>query len=549
MPRGRGGQGNKGRKPGSTNKGYGPGSGRGGFGGFSGAGIGGSVGGQVGSALGGHLSKLSKQGKLGSKYAKQFQNDKGNLTFSGFKNLLSGFFGGEAYANAMGQVTGKSQLKQPSDWKIKQFLKHNIDIANPQPGLKINIDTDRAIKGIENEKVRNWLSRVVPKSVKDWKINHQMYYSPKIKPGDPRWTPQGTGKGPKLDKDTEKYFEWLARANPQGHTISDYNKLYKKQLDSGIDLFTAMKFNPAETGNFYALIDDTKKAEEKALDTQYKNDQAIYNNNNKDMSVTITSGSQNKSNSGPNTSDDEWLSKAYKETLGRDFSKSKGGGQYWLDQMKANPTTHSRDEVLRMLKASDEGKKYAASGKVQIGGIDPTKSISSQAGPGTWASHFAPGGVFENQNAAAAATQIAKDVGHTPSEAYFNTGVTDQTGADKTGTTIPPEVTAQTDGWWNQFADADAFKKFLNEGKEETPAKSDGMGDFMKFMMLMNIMRPGGGGFGGGFGGGSQYGYGGLNPGGVQAAYDPVASLKGMGTWFKDNFGSGGTTTSTVNTN
>ena len=69
----------------------------------------------------------------------------------------------------------------------------------------------------------------------------------------------------------------------------------------------------------------------------------------------------------------------------------------------------------------------------------------------------------------------------------------------------------------------------------------------MKFMMLMNVMRPGGGGGYGG-GGGSQWGYGGLNPGGVQAAYNPLESLKGMGDWFKTNFGSGvqgGTTLTT----
>ena len=60
-------------------------------------------------------------------------------------------------------------------------------------------------------------------------------------------------------------------------------------------------------------------------------------------------------------------------------------------------------------------------------------------------------------------------------------------------------------------------------------------------------MRPGGGGGWGG-GGGSQFGYGGLNPGGVQAAYDPMKSLQGMGTWFKDNFGSGsGTSTANIN--
>jgi hypothetical protein len=70
----------------------------------------------------------------------------------------------------------------------------------------------------------------------------------------------------------------------------------------------------------------------------------------------------------------------------------------------------------------------------------------------------------------------------------------------------------------------------------------------MKFMMLMSVM---GGGRGGGMGGGShgsQYGYGGLNPGGVMQSYDPLAQLQGMGTWFKDNFGSSGATTNTVNT-
>ena len=61
----------------------------------------------------------------------------------------------------------------------------------------------------------------------------------------------------------------------------------------------------------------------------------------------------------------------------------------------------------------------------------------------------------------------------------------------------------------------------------------------------MSVM--GGKGGGGGYGG-SQYGYGGLNPGGVMQAYDPLAQLQGMGTWFKDNFGSGGASTSTVNT-
>lgn len=50
-----------------------------------------------------------------------------------------------------------------------------------------------------------------------------------------------------------------------------------------------------------------------------------------------------------------------------------------------------------------------------------------------------------------------------------------------------------------------------------TDSSAMGMDKFMQFMMFMNMMRPQGG-----FGGGSQYGYGGLNPGGVQSAYSPM---------------------------
>ena len=56
--------------------------------------------------------------------------------------------------------------------------------------------------------------------------------------------------------------------------------------------------------------------------------------------------------------------------------------------------------------------------------------------------------------------------------------------------------------------------------------------DFFKFMMLMNMM--GGGGFGGRGGyGGSQYGYGGLNPGGVMSAYNPMDDFNSYMDGFK----------------
>ena len=242
------------------------------------------------------------------------------------------------------------------------------------------------------------------------------------------------------------------------------------------------------------------------------------------------------------------LNELYQKNFGRDASfGTKGGASYWLDTYGQGDTI-DWDSIDQMLAGSDEGKKFKASGVSQIGGIDPNKSISSQAGPGTWASHFAPGGKFANEDAAGAATAIAKDInfgtpkdfdqdgnlGGVETPKYFNTGVTDQTGADNTGTTVPPAV---ADGWWNEFENADAFKEFLQPTTETETKTDNGMGDFMKFMMLMNVMG-GSGGFGGGGGyGGSQFGYGGMNPGGVQAAYDPVASLQSMGTWFKDMFG------------
>ena len=71
------------------------------------------------------------------------------------------------------------------------------------------------------------------------------------------------------------------------------------------------------------------------------------------------------------------------------------------------------------------------------------------------------------------------------------------------------------------------------------------MQDFMQFMMMMSMMG-GFGGQGGGYGG-SQYGYGGLTPGGVMQATDPLAQLQDSWDWFQNSFGSGGATTNTIN--
>ena len=99
--------------------------------------------------------------------------------------------------------------------------------------------------------------------------------------------------------------------------------------------------------------------------------------------------------------------------------------------------------------------------------------------------------------------------------------------------------------WYDGYGSGE---EWLKANPQDSENSDSGMNDFMKFMMLMSVMG-GGRGMGGGGYGGSQFGYGGLNPGGVQAAYDPMAQLQGMGTWFKDNFGSGSGSASTGNLN
>ena len=274
------------------------------------------------------------------------------------------------------------------------------------------------------------------------------------------------------------------------------------------------------------------------------------------------------------TADQKRLDALYKKNFGKDRSASfgtVGGADYWLSEHKPQ-TDEDWANIDKMLYGSDEGQKHRGEvegytkGKTYIGGIDETKSIESQSRPGFWGDHFREGSTavdglgnkLANMNAAAKAQAIADKIKYTPSEDYFNNtlGGTKESiekiienDKDKDIiTTIKDGIDGidgkdgkdAADGWWTKFADAEAFKKFLDG--DSTSSKSDGMGDFMKFMMLMSVMG-GGRGMGGGGYSGSQFGYGGLNAGGVQAAYDPMKHLTSMGTWFKDNFGSGSSST------
>ena len=100
------------------------------------------------------------------------------------------------------------------------------------------------------------------------------------------------------------------------------------------------------------------------------------------------------------------------------------------------------------------------------------------------------------------------------------------------------DTTTQGGGnWYDGYASGEDW---LAANPQGTESKEGGFGgsfeDFFKFMMMMNMM----GGFGGRGGyGGSQYGYGGLMPGGVQPAYNPLEQLQGSWDWFNNAFGSG----------
>ena len=284
------------------------------------------------------------------------------------------------------------------------------------------------------------------------------------------------------------------------------------------------------------------------------------------------------------TATQQTVQDAYQKIFGRDANfDALGGATYWSDQIDNNSLDQAGLESY--LTNSAEGQTAVTNpdtGKIttHLGGVDPNKSIADTwVEGGTWADHFKPGGSFDKDltgtiwegmaGAGTATSPTTKNVAgllnstynaNNPnatfqSPYYQNDPITADTvipgdqNNSTFGSTTATTSNPAAEGWWSQFADADAFKEFLQGDADTTSSTDAGMGDFMKFMMLMSVMG-GGRGFGGGGGyGGSQFGYGGMNPGGVQAAYDPMANLQSMGTWFKDNFGSGGgATTSGINT-
>ena len=284
------------------------------------------------------------------------------------------------------------------------------------------------------------------------------------------------------------------------------------------------------------------------------------------------------------TKDD--INQAYQDIFGRDASfGTLGGADYWADQVETQGLSDS--ELRRILTASAEGQSVttdATTGKKSswLGGVDPSKSMAANAAAeNNWAKHFVPGGVFGanadgtskdlsntiwaglgtgaggnlgTDDAASALNNIAAAT-NTPVNnlggAYYNQGINAQSFTSEGDPIINDQIVTNTvDGsnqidtsqflttqglqdWW------DALDKSAFTGNQQQ--QTGGMDDFMKFMMFMSMMRPqGGGGYGG-----SQYGYGGLNPGGVMSAYNPMDNIQSAISAFQSIPGIG---TGNVNT-
>ena len=245
------------------------------------------------------------------------------------------------------------------------------------------------------------------------------------------------------------------------------------------------------------------------------------------------------------------VNKLYNDLLGRNATfgdASEKDADYWLKD-------HTYEQAKRGIESGSEFKNrqslVTGAGDAGISEADLDKMVL----PGGWKtehhSDYGGGSLFDfnkgntwattgfgtdwakNQNA------INKVLGATAANNYSTVAGTDGGGGVTDGSKLPVDTdtgtgsnyltSADLTSWWDKLD-----KPWLNQNNT-----SGGMDDFMKLMMFMSMMRPQAGGYGG-----SQYGYGGLNPGGVQSAYNPMDNISSMMDAFKTL---PGISTSTIN--
>ena len=268
------------------------------------------------------------------------------------------------------------------------------------------------------------------------------------------------------------------------------------------------------------------------------------------------------------TAQQERLNQSYLQHFGRTADHStQGGGSYWLDTH--NPQTDADwAEIDRMLGASAEAQSYATDNVVRPGGVRRDSSTYSQGVAGQeYAAHFQPGGALEGLNSADTLNTIAANTMYSPSSSATdgNAGITaftevpggyfqfadqdvnggdntggDNTGGDNTGGDNTGGDNTGTSNWYDGYGSGEEWLAANPQDSSSSSSSTGGVDDFMKFMMFMSMMRPQGG-----MGGGSQYGYGGLNPGGVQSAYNPMDNITNMMSAFNSLPGIGTNLTNT----
>ena len=266
----------------------------------------------------------------------------------------------------------------------------------------------------------------------------------------------------------------------------------------------------------------------------------------------------------------DFVNRLYRENLGGNAGQE--GHDYWGGQIRAG--TLDPNDLAGHLQWSHEGRQYAdrkaadtAAGidttERWVGGVNPNVSLQAQLEDNranldantenyapAWLGHYDAGigGTRQTGNALGDLQNINSELGLDRTYTSFDTNSTQnivQNALNNAANNNSTDGTDGTDGtdtstnWWDQYADIDAFKDALGLGTSSS-SSGGGMDDFMKFMMFMSMMRPQGG-----MGGGSQYGYGGLNPGGVMSAYNPMDNIQSAISAFQSIPGIGTNLTNT----
>ena len=239
---------------------------------------------------------------------------------------------GGGVGNTSNTTTGSSRTARFN--RRNNRLKSKAGLHPTKHGnLKINWSARDIAKRLTNHKVAKALGlhNLAGKIPKGWKTNINLKTGIKSKIGEPNYrSTSANHPGGGLTQSDIDAYDFYARYNPEGHTISDWEKLYANQIKEGMSLEQAMKHNPAETLSFYALIDDSGSS---ATDTTNTTTQTT--NNNEPMAFDFEKyGIHDPTQFG--TGDAQLshnIDKIYQTLLGRNADS--GGRTHWMGDVSS----------------------------------------------------------------------------------------------------------------------------------------------------------------------------------------------------------------------